>query len=147
MRTWLFVWNPERFDWEDPYDGWEEMMQQIEQVGISVATWSCGVNKSIRSGDRIYLIRLGKEPRGIVASGSALSSPFEGPHWDDEERLKGKKVRRVFINFDIIRNPTSDGILTLELLKIEFPNYHWSSQSSGVSIPDCIAAKLEILWS
>lgn len=49
MKTWLFTWDPKRWQWDDKYDGFLELIHQISQVGRSFATWSCEVNKSIKT--------------------------------------------------------------------------------------------------
>ena len=147
MKTWLFTWNPKRWQWEDRYNGFLEMKHQIAQVGRSFATWSCGTNKSIKTGDRIFLIRLGVEPRGIVASGFAATDVFEGPHWDRARMVQGDVCRRIYIEFDIILNAESEAILPIDLLNDRFPGVHWSSQCSGIEIPSSVAAEVEALWN
>ena len=144
MRTWLLVWNPNRWAWDDQVEGYWEAREEIEQIGFSIQKWSCGVNKSIQQGDRIFLIKVGKEPRGMIASGYALSKSFEGTHWDLEKRAQGKKIHRVYVSFDSIR--TDDAIMPMKKLIDLAGNYHWSSQASGVEIPDSIAQKLENYW-
>lgn len=146
MKTWLFTWNPKRWLWDDKYHGYLEMKHQISQVGRSFATWSCGMNKSIKAGDRIFLIRLGVEPRGIIASGYAATDVFEGPHWDRERADIGDKCRRIFIEFDRIFDPENDIIVPIDLLKIRFPSVCWSSQSSGIMIPEEVASEIEEIW-
>ncbi len=146
MRTWLFTWNPKRWQWDDKYDGYLEMKHQIAQVGRSFATWSCGVNKSIKAGDRIFLIRLGVEPRGIIASGFAATDVFEGPHWDHERAAIGDSCKRIFIEFDRILDVENEPIVPINLLKTNFPGVCWSSQSSGIEISSEIAEELEIIW-
>lgn len=146
MRTWLFTWNPNRWGWDDLYNGYEEMICQISQTGRAYATWSCGSNKSILEGDRIFLIRLGLEPRGIVASGFAASSVFEGPHWDVKRAKEGDICRRIYVRFDKILNPSIDPILSIEDLKLISPTFCWSSQSSGIRIPNEIAELIENNW-
>ena len=146
MRTWLFTWNPKRWQWDDKYDGYLEMKHQIAQVGRSFATWSCGVSKSIKAGDRIFLIRLGVEPRGIIASGFAATDVFEGPHWDPERAAAGDSCKRIFIEFDRILDVDNDAIVPIDLLKNRFPSVCWSSQSSGIQIPANVATDVETIW-
>lgn len=146
MRTWLFIWNQANFPWDDPIDGYHELANDIEQCGTAYGKWSCGVNKSIKRGDRIFLIRLGSEPRGIVASGHAMTDVFEGTHWNPEMVRAGKKARRIYIEFDKIVNYQSTGMIPYNVLKTISSEFHWSPQASGVSIPDDIAEKLEEIW-
>ena len=146
MKTWLFTWNPKRWLWDDKYHGYLEMKHQISQVGRSFATWSCGMNKSIIAGDRIFLIRLGVEPRGIIASGYAATDVFEGPHWDHERAAAGDSCRRIFIEFDKILDAENETIVPIDLLKSKFPSVSWSSQSSGIEIPLSVAMDVESIW-
>ena len=146
MRTWLFTWNPSRWQWDDKFDGYLEMKNQITQTGVSYSTWSCGNNKSIKKGDRIFLIRLGVEPRGIMASGHAATDVFEGPHWDAERDALGIKCRRIFIEFDRIQDPMTENIILMDKLMGINPKYKWSSQTSGIEIPAHIADEVEAIW-
>ena len=146
MRTWLFTWNPSRWQWDDKFDGYLEMKNQITQTGVSYSTWSCGNNKSIKKGDRIFLIRLGVEPRGIMASGYAATDVFEGPHWDVQREALGIKCRRLFIEFDRIQDPMTEDIIMMDKLMEVNPKYKWSSQTSGIEIPAHIADEVERVW-
>lgn len=146
MKTWLITWNPLRWSWNDKYSGYLEMKNQISQTGLSYRTWSCGCNKSIQKGDRIFLIRLGVEPRGIIASGYAATGVFEGPHWDQEKEAAGIKCRRIFIEFDKIQDPIHDDMIIMDRLKEISSSYRWSSQASGIEIPSHISEELEEIW-
>ena len=146
MKTWLFTWNPKRWKWDDRYHGYLEMKHQIAQVGSAFSTWSCGLNKSIKAGDRIFLIRLGTEPRGIVASGHAATDVFEGPHWDLERMVKGDTCRRIYIEFDRILDAEHEPIIPIDYLNTHFPGVHWSSQCSGIEIPSYVSKELDAVW-
>ncbi len=143
MPTYLLVWNPKRWHW------WDELGDSFDKVGeYYVGNWSSGNNKSIRKGDRIFLIRLGKEPRGIVASGHALSSPEEGEHWDEGLGRTRKKARYVSIRLDTLLNPAREQILyRTQLNSGVLSKMNWDSRASGVRIPDDVAAALEVAWS
>ena len=145
MKTWLFTWNPKNWPW-DSSDGYNELRKEIDQMGFTLAKWSCGVNKSIAIDDRIFLIRLGVEDRGIVASGHAETTVFKGMHWDPEKAAKGMEARRIYIRFDRILDIDAGQCLKYEKLMKINPKYHWSPQSSGVSIPGKTAEKLEEEW-
>lgn len=146
MKTWLFTWNPDRWAWDDDITGYKEMKNDIDEIGYAYGKWSCGVNKSIQNGDRIFLIRIGRKERGIVASGYAASGMLEGIHWDLNKRKEGKKARRVYIKFDHIIDDM-DKLLSYEDLKEISETMVWSAQSSGISIPDDVAIKLEEKWN
>lgn len=70
MRTFLLTWNPDRWQWHDV-----EEVRAAVSAGTSSAqrAWSTGRRTDIRTGERLFLLRLGSEPRGIVGSGHAAS--------------------------------------------------------------------------
>lgn len=146
MKTWLFTWNPKRWPWNNLHQGYREMKNQIAQVGKAFGPWSCGTNKSIEPGDRIFLIRLGVEPRGLVASGYAATKVFEGPHWDPIRVVYGDRCRRIYVEFDKILDADTDTIVPIRYLKTRFPEVCWSSQCSGIEIPKSVSLELERIW-
>jgi 5-methylcytosine-specific restriction protein A len=143
MATYLLIWNPNLWHW------WDELGDSFERKrGKFEGNWSSGRTKSILPHDRLFLIRLGKEPRGIVASGFATSKPKLRPHWDETLAKKGKKALYVDCQLEIILNPGREPILTMDQLSaIGFAHFNWSPRASGVQIPDEIAARLETLWA
>jgi 5-methylcytosine-specific restriction protein A len=59
---------------------------------IVVGRWSCGNTKQIEIDDRVFLIRLGVEPKGIVGSGWVTKPPYFDEHWDAQKRAERKKT-------------------------------------------------------
>src|SRR3712207_2041164 len=104
MDTFLLTWNPQTWDWQDL----EDDIDDVRDLGSAVRPWSCGNTKRIKVGDRLFLRRLGRElPVGIMASGYAISDPYEGAHYNDDE----KTALIVDAEFDILLNPKHDKIL------------------------------------
>ena len=141
MNTFLFAWNPNRWDWVDL----EESVNHLETVGYVERRWSCGNSKSIKKGDRIFLTRLGEEPRGIMGSGYAKSSYYVAPHWDGTE---GKNSNYIDIEFDILINPKNNILFDKESLESIDPNkvQQWFPQQSGISIKQEVVDALESNW-
>ena len=81
-----------------------------------------------------------------MASGLVFDSVYRAPHWNKERRRKGELSNYVNIDFDVIRNPVSNDMLLMEQLKKIDSHFTWSSQSSGIEIPEYIASKIETLW-
>ena len=146
MKTWLFIWNPSNWSWDSPTGGYNELRREIAQVGEAYGKWSCGVNKSICKGDRIFLIQLGTKNKGIVASGFAETAVFESIHWDPAKAAAGKTTRNIYIRFDKILDIDKGDRLSYDQLQYIDHNYHWSPQASGVSIPENTANKVELHW-
>lgn len=141
MNTFLFAWNPNRWGWTDL----QECIKHLETVGYVERRWSCGNSKSIKKGDRIFLIRLGEEPRGIMGSGYAKSSYYVAPHWDGTE---GKVTNYVDIEFDILINPEINKLFDKKHIdSIDKNNLQqWFPQQSGISIKTDVLDALESNW-
>ncbi len=147
MATYLLTWNPLRFDWWDI----EAEIAELREVGWLDDRWSCGNNKSMKAGDRFYLMRLGNQVfnKGIVGSGTITSRYYEGPHWDDEGVGKAERALFIDIRFDMLLDAELEKILEMNELKSDpiLSQMHWSSQTSGIRIPDVVADELQKRWS
>lgn len=143
MTTYLFTWNPERWKWTYL----QESIAQVQENGYCTERWSCGVTRKINIGDRAFLIKLGKEPRGLVASGWIASTVYESPHWDKSLRELGHLANFVDVDWDTILNPEIDIFPRKWLDTGAYVQMHWNSQASGVTIPDDIAFQLEQDWA
>ncbi len=84
-------------------------------TGKCTHRWPCGISKSIQPGNRIFLVKLGPEQKGIVGAGFATKEPFPERHWSGEN----KKAFYIDIDFEVLLNPDKEPILTLDILKTE----------------------------
>lgn len=140
MATYLLTWNPEKWEWEDLQDDIATLARQ----GFLEFRWSSGVTKKINPNDRLFLIKLGKPPRGIVASGWAVSNVKRDAHFKD----KSKKALYIRLSFDTILDPKKK-IFPIEILLTDnkFRKMHWTPQASGTTISKDVAKQLEKDWS
>ena len=139
-ETYLFAWNPKRFEWEAQ----EDRIRAIRETGAADDRWTCGHAKNIPPGSRFFLIRLRHEPRGIVGSGVTLDEVREGPHWDEERASEGETTNFVDVRFDALsRVPL---IRRTELDEPPFGGFKWDAQMSGIRIPTELAESLEREW-
>lgn len=144
MTTYLLTWNPSRWTWT----GLQDNINEIKKQGFYLDTWSCGVTKKIKPDDRVFLMKLGREePRGIIASGWAISYFFEGDHWDKKQALAGKTALYIDVHLDTILNPEKLIFSRKTLDNGIYAQMNWEPQASGVTIPDDVAAQLEIDWA
>lgn len=143
MPTYLLTWNPSRWHWDDL----QEHVREVREKGYTLTDWSCGRSKKIREGDRLFMICLGRrQPRGIFASGYAVSNVYEEQHWD--ESVDDKPAHYINLHLNVLLNPKNEPIFPrADLNEGILKDMHWDSQSSGVGIPDVIAAELETRWA
>ena len=144
MPAYLLAWNSKRWDW----DSLAEASDAVRTGKKIVDRWSCGKSKRPQVGDRVFVIRLGEQPKGIFASGTIVQPPYEDEHWDEKNAAAGKTCNFVKVRFDTLLDPDTDRILPREILNTApFSNMHWDTQMSGVAIPPDIAEQLEEVWS
>jgi len=142
-RCWLFAWNPANWDWEALPDH----IAQTKAGSPVTLGWSCS-NQDVAPGDRVWLIRQGQEPRGIMASGNVVSEPYEAEHYDAEATEAGETTMKVDVEFNEIRDVFKDPLISMEDLgRITIDNQNWAPQSSGVEIKPRSAALLDKLWT
>ncbi len=121
-----------------------------ENDGDYTNRWSCGNNKSIQSGDRIFFIKLGEEPKGIVAAGTVI-----------DKLINRKVVKGVFLLYDELpfvnikfehMFPQDEEETILLFSELEKMNrglddkQKWNPQISGVNIKEEVVDKLEKAW-
>lgn len=128
-KTYLFTWNskPENFE------NFDQCIEELKQKGECIVTWRCKT-KAVKPGDRVFLIKIGAEPKGIIGSGITTTYTFE---CDDPLCVE--------IKLDILLN--KDKILGIDILKDGIlSEQNWTPQASGISIKSDVVAELEKTW-
>jgi 5-methylcytosine-specific restriction protein A len=144
MTTYLLTWNPERWQWTYLRDS----IAEIEKQGYCQESWSSGVTTKIRPGDRVFLMKLGKQkPRGIVASGWATSDVYPGAHWDNAKLAKGLTALYIDVHFDTILDPEKEIFPRERLRSGVYTKMDWEPQASGRTFPEDVAIQLEKDWA
>ena len=144
MSTYLLTWNPAKWPW-DELSG---IIQEIRTTGHHLERWSCRHNRKITEGDRLFLMRQGAEPRGIVGSGWAASIVFDDQHWDEAKQAAGHRAWYIDMDFDVLLDADREPILTRDQLNEGvLASMYWNSQSSGITIPDDVSKQLELEWA
>ena len=146
--TYLLTWNPDKaYKWEDLRD----CIDDVRDHGFYATAWSCGRNRKITAGDRVFMMRQGhgsRERRGIFASGWATSGVYEQEHWDEAEARKGKLALYVPIRLDVLLDSDSEEILSRSVLREDpLAGGPWDARTGGFAIPDEIATELESVWA
>ncbi len=147
-RTYLLTFNPEKaYKWEDLQDS----IDDVRDHDYYATSWSCGRNRRITAGDRVFMMRQGQgsgERRGIFASGWATSGVYQQEHWDEAEARKGKLALYVPIRLDVLLDSDSEPILSRSVLREDpLAGGPWDARTGGIEIPVEIAAELEKEWA
>ena len=136
MNNYLLSWNPERWTWDDLASESEKVLtgEVVER------RWSVTKSDKPSPGDGFFLMKVGKQGRGIIACGSILSSPYEDTHYDSEKAVSKELFKYVDIRFELLVNGYKfDYLVTEDELKnVNKDNdikQHWTPENSGISIP------------
>lgn len=134
MNTFLFTWNPNKFNWSDL----PEAIVKVNTSKVYDMSWSCGNAKRISIGDIFFLMRLGVPPKGIIGVGQMLSKPYDLPHWDEEKAKYGKKSCYVdLLYWQLNESPLVDATILQTDKKTK--KFNWFPRASGILVPQDIA--------
>lgn len=144
MRTFLLTWNPTRWEWDDL----PETVERVRRGESDEDRWSAGVRRSgIEPGDRFFILRQGKEPRGIFGSGEIRSEVYQAAHWDE---AREGQANYVDLRFDTLVDPNEEPKRIIAIAKLidRFRGryYFERMQASGQQLPDDVAQELEGWW-
>ncbi len=129
MHTYLLVWNPALWTFQD----WPQALTDMAQQGFYIRQWSC-VSKKPVPGDNVLLKKTGKGLTGIIASGVVLSPPFENRHWGKNKEATRKQY--IQVKFDRLADYTKGEILAVN----DRADFGFVPQASGCVLNDVKAA-------
>jgi hypothetical protein len=131
MKTYLLTWNPSKWAFED----WPQALVDMREQGSYVRQWSC-MNGHVQPGDQILLKKTGNGLTGIVASGTAVSVPFNNRHWGGGKQDRPKQY--IQVKFDRLADYTKGEILPVK----DKEDFGFVPQASGCVLAEGKAASL-----
>lgn len=131
MSTYILVWNPAKWTFQD----WPKALEQMVKQGFYVRQWSC-VSKKPVPGDAVLLKKTGKGLTGIIASGVVLSPPYDNLHWGRNQESDRKQY--IQVSFNRLADYTKGEILPVND-KVDFG---FVPQASGCILTEGKAAAL-----
>ena len=140
--TYLLTWNPRKFLWESL----REDIGILIESGSAIFDWSCGRSRKPGLGDRVFLMRQGVDPKGIVGSGTIITENREESHWEDGAARAGRRENYVTVEWEAVIDAGQETPLARLTLKERFSEVNWDTQVSGITISDEDAGDLEKLW-
>jgi 5-methylcytosine-specific restriction protein A len=151
MNTFLLTWNPLESSVEEIERAWNRLCKGKQAEAVQ---WSCGSNKSIPVGGRVFFHRQRAEPRGIVASGWVTRATYQDVHWQSERADRGDMANYVDWRVDAVVPSFGDEQIPEPLQAHLVPNgplqkdIIWDNMpGSGIQISDSAAEELEMQWA
>src|SRR5262245_270391 len=111
MSAYLLTWNPARWTWSDL----PEASEQTAAGWAHSMEWATGNTRRMVRGDRVFLLKQGAQPRGIIAAGWVTSEGvYEAAHYDPERAKDGDTMFCADVEFERILNPDIAPPLSVE---------------------------------
>ena len=141
MNTFLLTWNPAKWPWDELADCIAKV-----QAGEEVADKWTTVRKEATQGDRIFLLKQGKEPRGIMGSGKVTGPTATGLHYDTNKAAQGVQRRYLPFVFETLVAP-HELLPIAKLQKVVGGPNNFEPFGSGCLLTEDVARQVEKLWS
>jgi hypothetical protein len=140
MKVWLLTWNPKNWEWK------QSDREKLKNQGKYIERWSCSTSKP-EIGDRVFIMRVGDEYRGIVASAHVFKKSYQALHYDSQKESKGDLSNYIDVSFDHVQDDLKD-TLSIEDLNDRFPDQTWTPMTSGIEIKSELVdfTLLEQMW-
>lgn len=140
MPAYLLVWNPELFS----FPSLEEKAAEIVKMGSVTFGWSSGNRKSLQQDARVFLLRVGPEPRGLVGVGEVAGAVEKLAHWDRTKSAEGAKSNIVPVRWTAL---SREPLVALPTLKEHIGDESiWSNRGGAAEIPPDYVQRLDRLW-
>ena len=136
MSAYLLIWNPRQSRPTDLND-WIEALNAGQ---YPIDDWSTGSRKTMRRNSRVFLLRCGLEPKGIVASGYCTEEPWTS-HDENDHAYYAEFVLTATLDAD------QGEVLPLNTLQNDevLSKVTWVNQNCQ-QIPEDVVAYLEAEW-
>src|ERR1035437_7519699 len=114
MTAFWMTWKPERWD----IDHLRELVERFKRDGTADEDWPVIAHKRAKVGDRVFLFKQGKDPRGIFGVGAITAAPYLGP----KPPLDPQKLQHFApVRFTELVDPTKELLLPLDDLVDTIP--------------------------
>jgi len=138
--------------WNDAKWRWYELAETADRVRMGERVtdrWNCSRTTSIGVGDRVFILKQGAEPRGIMASGWVNTAVFQDLHWEESKAAQGVFSNYILFEYDALLDPYREAILERDYLKHApgLSRFHWDTRSSGNRIGTAVLQQLEGAWA
>lgn len=143
MSAVLLVWNPTQYPWEEL----PTVVTNTASGHSQPITWSTGVRRILPIGSRVFLMHLGREPKGIVSSGVTTRDPALARHWDAQKAADGQETWYTEFVPELLLDPrTRPPMDPRRSASAAVRAFNWTPQASGIAIPDEVATALLEEW-
>ena len=136
-KGFLLGWNPKGSKWTT--EEYKEACLKVKNgEKYLIRDWKCIRKNEVEIGTEVFVMKLGEEPKGIIAHGYIKTLPIK--KYDDDKKWW------VDIEIDKLLDYENEEFLKQEELTDKFPGQKWNPESSGIEIKETILAELKEMW-
>lgn len=141
----LLTWNRDHGDtsWPD-YPQAVRACRSANPDLVWSGSWSVGRYKNITEGQDVYMLAQGRRhPRGLLAHGFTLSTPYPDEHWNKPGHTTN------YVDIMLTEALPMNEILPLDVLTKAVPGILWRNgvRGSGFPVPAHSQAALARVWA
>ena len=131
--------------WKRKIDFWLLDWSLCRRRANISSTWICDQAEP-RVDDQVFVVRTAQNPKGIIATGTVTQEPYEGPHFDIEQAVRGVKSHYIDVDLDELRAGEQDIIVNLADLEKQESRQQWNLEFEMIEIANKPARTLRRLW-
>lgn len=136
MSDFLITWK--EAGW--PYENIKRMLKTLGELGSVEEPWRIQAHTKAKIGNRVWLLKQGKGPKGIFGVGSIASEPYRN---DDQREGVGKKL--AVIHFTTMVDPLGEMLISESATRRILTNQQMRTQASGITLSEDQSQALEEL--
>jgi len=137
-RAFLFLVNP-RLHY-DPYPDWQVWLPMSDRGESIPIEWNTGGRRSgMEPGDAALLVKVGLDPRGLVAVGEVVTRIYVGPQWNPD----ASRPEAGWVGLRLTRLLDLDDPVPLDVLRGIGLRVRWTPRMSGTEVPLDVALSVE----
>lgn len=130
-RSFLLTWNPAIYT----LDQFRNQLAKVRNGELD-DRWSAGSRRELPPGSRLYLMRLGLEPKGIVGFGLSTGPIEQDEHYIPERAEEGKEANYAPLRWVHLQE---EPLVPLHVLEDRWPRTKWTPMGSGIELYDANA--------
>ncbi len=141
MATYILKWNPAISSYR--MIDYLRDMEWCLSGGKPDMNWSVWDYQGIKKGDKVYMLKVGEGPTGIIAKGRVTSRAYRGEDWS------GKGRTTYYVDFEptCMISPDCAPILSSSALMESIPDFDWVGGHSGMRLTEGQAAGIDKMWT
>jgi hypothetical protein len=111
VPSFVLVWNPTVWRFAEL----PTLREALSAQKPATIDWAAGVARNARINSRIFLLRRGTAPEGIIGAGWVVQDAHTGPHYDPKRASRGVEAVFVTVEWEALLDPLVEEMWDINL--------------------------------